>query len=310
MSNIEYTTIEDNENILKQEPLRALDWADIVNMDLKEKSYMLEPLIREKDLVMIYAPAGVGKTHVSTGIAWAVSTGSDFLGWKATKSKKVLIIDGEMPLRSIRDRLQKLPECNNNRNLKIISSDTLEDNQIMPDISLVEGQQAIKHLTDWADFIILDNLSSLCRTGQENTTEAWKLTQSWLLELRAKNKTVLIVDHAGKNGANRGASAKQDVLDTVLSLKRPNDYENEQGARFIIKIGKNRNANPIEEIEAHLVNGVWNVSNAKQSIIEEVINLHEGKLTQRDIASEVGISVGKVNKIIQAHNKQKDYLKK
>ncbi|WP_265658073.1 AAA family ATPase [Francisella philomiragia] len=297
-------------DIVQPKPLRALDWADIIGMNLKEKSYILEPLIREKDLIMIYAPAGVGKTHVSTGIAWAVSTGGEFLGWKSTSSKKVLIVDGEMPLRSIRDRLQKLPECNNNRNLKIISSDTLEDNQTMPDISLVEGQQAIKHLTDWADFIILDNLSSLCRTGQENTTEAWKLTQSWLLQLRASNKTVLIVDHAGKNGSNRGASAKQDVLDTVISLNRPNDYENEQGARFIIKIGKNRNANPIEEIEAHLVNGVWNISNAKQSIVDEVISLNDGGLTQRDIASELGISLGKVNKIIKAYKQQKEYIKK
>jgi ATP/maltotriose-dependent transcriptional regulator MalT len=279
-------------------------------MDLKEKDFILEPLIREKDLIMVYAPAGVGKTHISTGIAWAVSNSGEFLGWKAKEPKKVLIVDGEMPLRSIRDRLQILPENNSNKNLKIISSDTLLDNQTMPDISLIEGQQAIKHLTNWADFIILDNLSSLCRTGQENTTEAWKLTQSWLLELRAKNKTVLIVDHAGKNGANRGASAKQDVLDTVISLKRPNDYENEQGARFIIKIGKNRNANPIEEIEAHLVNGVWNVSSAKQSIIEEVISLSDGGLSQRDIASELSISLGKVNKILKAHKEQKNYLNK
>ena len=74
--------------------------------DLKPKEYILEPLIFECDLTMIYAVRWIGRTMVALGIAWAISTGSEFLGWKAKEPKKVLYIDGEMPLVTIRERIQ------------------------------------------------------------------------------------------------------------------------------------------------------------------------------------------------------------
>lgn len=46
---------------------------------------------------MIYAPRGVGKTHVALGIAYAVTSGGQFLGWQASKPRGVLYLDGEMP---------------------------------------------------------------------------------------------------------------------------------------------------------------------------------------------------------------------
>jgi hypothetical protein len=42
--------------------------------------------------------------------------------------------------------------------------------------------------------------------------------------------SVLIVHHAGKDGAQRGTGRREDVLDTSLSLRRPSDYNPTQGA--------------------------------------------------------------------------------
>ena len=104
----------------------------------------------------------------------------------------------------------------------------------MPDLSLVDGQMAMQEHVNNADFIVLDNVATLCRTGQPNTSEAWRATQQWLLQLRgAKGKTILIIDHAGKNGSNRCARCtKQDVLKYCSKSKRPSGYEEEQKARF------------------------------------------------------------------------------
>ncbi|AEB28570.1 AAA family ATPase [Francisella hispaniensis] len=303
--NIVSSAYKEIQNQVSSKKVQALSWDEVVAKDLRSKKFLLEPIIKEKDLIMIYAERGVGKTHLSTGIAWAISTGSTFLSWQADKSINTLFIDGEMPLVSIRDRLLTLAKGMPNHCFKIVSHDTLLADQTMPDLSTLEGQEALEELIDWANFIVLDNLATLCRSGRENTTESWRTTQDWLLRLRAKGKTILLVDHAGKNGTNRGSSAKQDVLDTVLCLKHPSDYEYEQGARFIVKVEKNRNGEKIEDIEVHLINDVWNISTAKQSRDERIIEYYNNDMRQREIAEEVGCSLGIVSKVIKSYRQAK-----
>ncbi|WP_084645189.1 AAA family ATPase [Francisella uliginis] len=303
--NIVSSAYKEIQNQVVSKKVQALSWDQVIAKDLRSKEFLLEPIIKEKDLIMVYAERGVGKTHLSTGIAWAISTGTSFLSWEANRSVNTLFIDGEMPLVSIRDRLMNLSNGLSNSQFKIVSHDTLLADQIMPDLSTLEGQESLEDLVDWADFIVLDNLATLCRSGRENTTEAWRITQDWLLSLRANGKTILLVDHAGKNGTNRGSSAKQDVLDTVLCLKHPSDYEYEQGARFIVKVEKNRNGEKIEDIEVHLVNGHWNISTAKQSRNERIIEMYKSDMTQRDIAQEMDCSLGLVSKVIKAYKQNK-----
>ncbi|ABK88924.1 AAA family ATPase [Francisella tularensis subsp. novicida] len=299
MSNI----LEMQSDIVQPKPLEAYSWGKILATDLRAKEYVLEPLIREKDIIMIYAKTGVGKTLVSTGIAWAISTATEFLGWKCNNPKNTLFIDGEMPLISIKKRIESLSQEKQNERFKVLSNDTLLDTQLLPDLSTIEGQKEVEHLTNWADFIVLDNIATLCRSGQENTTEAWRTTQDWLLSLRAKGKTVLIIDHAGKNGTNRGASAKQDVLDTVISLKHPSDYDPDNGARFIVNVEKNRNANPISNIEAHLTSDGWKVSDAKETRDQQILELKADGLNQTEIAEELGCNKSTVSRVLKKYGK-------
>jgi hypothetical protein len=50
-----------------------------------------------------------------------------------------------------------------------------------------------------------------------------------------------MIHHAGTNGRQRGTSRREDALDTVVALRRPEDYAPEQGARFEIHFEKIRN---------------------------------------------------------------------
>jgi hypothetical protein len=61
-------------------------------------------------------------------------------------------------------------------------------------------------------------------------TDGWTPVQSWALSLRRAGKSALFIHHGGKSGAQRGTSRKEDVLDAVISLRRPPDYLPEQGA--------------------------------------------------------------------------------
>src|SRR5207247_1434784 len=90
------------------------------------------------------------------------------------------------------------------------------------------------------DLLILDNISTLCRTGTENEAESWAPVQGWLLRLRREGISVILIGHDGKGGTQRGTSKKEDVLDVVIQLKQPSDYQVEQGARFEVRIEKSR----------------------------------------------------------------------
>ena len=82
------------------------------------------------------------------------------------------------------------------------------------------------------DMVVLDNIATLCRTGKENESQSWQVMQSWLLELRRRGITVLLIHHAGKSGDQRGTSAREDIMDTVISLRRPREYSMAEGRSF------------------------------------------------------------------------------
>ena len=77
--------------------LKCFDANDFVNMTLKPRAFVLEPILRTGSLAMLSAFRGIGKTHVAIGIAHAVATGGAFQRWNAPKPRHVLCVDGEMP---------------------------------------------------------------------------------------------------------------------------------------------------------------------------------------------------------------------
>src|SRR6267142_1566058 len=85
-----------------------LDLADLLSLDIPERGMVLDPIIPEKGLALLYAMRGTGKTHVALGIAHAVATGAKFLNWHAPKPRRVLLVDGEMPTSDLRSRLRSV----------------------------------------------------------------------------------------------------------------------------------------------------------------------------------------------------------
>jgi putative DNA primase/helicase len=159
------------------------------------------------------------------------------------------------------------------------------------------------------DLVILDNLSSLTSVIRDNDAESWGPIQEWLLKLRRRGTSVLIVHHAGKAGQQRGTSRREDVLDTVISLRRPADYLSTEGARFEIHLEKTRgfHGDAAKPFEAKLENrddaGVWILRELEDANRARVQALLEDGMSVRDIADETGIpksTVGRIKKAIEA----------
>lgn len=113
--------------------------------------------------------------------------------------------------------------------LRILAID-LQDRGL--DLTNHADQLALSAELGDAEVIFVDNISTLARAGRENEAESWLPVQEWALEQRRAGRTVVFVHHAGKGGQQRGTSRREDVLDTVIALRKPADYQPDQGARF------------------------------------------------------------------------------
>lgn len=279
---------------------KVLNVAELTQLELRKPEPLLTPWLYCQNLSMVYAWRGVGKTHVALGIAFAVASGGQFLNWIAPTPRHVLYLDGEMPASTIQERLRGLVLSSNEdfdpENLRILTPD-LQD-RVIPDLGTLEGQDQIEEIRSRADLIIVDNLSCLARnTGaSENDAESWRLVQDWALRLRREGCAVLFVHHSGKGGQQRGTSKREDVLDTVIELKRPNDYHEDEGARFEVHYNKHRHfhgrdAAPFEATlttDAHGV-PVWTTRSLEESTFDRVVALAKDGLKPNDIARELDV---------------------
>jgi putative DNA primase/helicase len=185
--------------------------------------------------------------------------------------------------------------------LRIITSDLQEEG--FPDLSTEAGQMAVEEHLDGVSVVIIDNLSTLCRHGRENEAQSWGPMQDWLISLRRRGVSVLLVHHAGKGGEQRGTSRREDVLDTVIRLAQPEDYRAEQGARFEIHLDKARavfggDAKAFEaSLEVREGAAIWTTRDIQDRELELVMRLTEEGLSVREIQEETGISKSKVNRI-------------
>lgn len=287
-------------NIEAQAPppkLSPITYTGLLAKDIAPRRHILAPWLPEKGLAMIFAPRGVGKTHLSLGIAYAVASGSPFLRWQAPEPRRVLFVDGEMPAATLQGRLARIVRDTDNQPpaedfLRFIASDLHEDG--IPDLSTEPGQAALIEQVGDADLIILDNLSTLYRSGRENEAESWGDVQGFLLRMRREGRSVLIIHHAGKGGAQRGTSRREDVLDTSIKLARPDDYRPAESARFIVSFEKSRgfvgpDAEPFEAL-LDIVTGQWSTRDMADLTDSRIIELNRDGLSQAEIGRELNVN--------------------
>jgi putative DNA primase/helicase len=281
---------------------------ELANYKFKPREPILSPWLNSQDLCMVYAARGIGKTHFAISVAYAVATGTDFLKWKADKPRKVLYLDGELPGVVLQQRLaMHCPSIKPKEGyFKAWTPDLMgleEDSPPMPDLSTVDGQKVINAQIE-ADtaFIVIDNLSAWCRTGRENEGESWLPMSTWLSYLRRRGIAVLLVHHAGKNGAQRGTSKKEDLLDISIALDRPKEYLPEQGAAFTAEFTKARHlkGNEAESLEI-VLNDVedkaqWSWRTVELSTFDRVVTLANEGLKASEIVIELDIHKSTVSR--------------
>ncbi len=287
--------------------IKAIDLHELAKMQFKPREPLLEPWLHSQDLCQVFAGRGIGKTHFCLAIAYAVATGSKFLDWQAHKPRKVLYLDGELPGNVMQSRLlSHLPEKEPEPGfLRVFTPDLLGMDDAMPDLASYAGQDAINSMIEPdTALVVVDNLSAWARGSRaENDAESWTPIASWVLELRRRGMAVLIVHHAGKSGEQRGTSKREDLLDVVIKLARPKDYDPQQGARFEMSFTKARNlhGSGAEGLEIQLIEtaegtAAWTWNTIEGSTFQRVIDLANEGLSQAEIARELDINRSNVSR--------------
>lgn len=294
----------------QETPPRVLDPAafkpctaeDLLVRDFPPREILLAPFVAKKSLTMIYGRRGCGKTWTAESIALAVASGGvvfDSRGtcpaWSAPSAREVLLVDGEMPGSMIRDRLALQIAGRRYRpagRFRVLAADLFEDP--LPSISTPEGRAVVDAHLGPAELVIFDNISTLFRGLDENDAGEWEPVQDYLLALRRRGLAVILVHHGGKSGAQRGTSKREDILDTVIALKLPEDHLEEEGARVHVVFEKARGlaGRDVEAFEARLkvtkTSATWESSLLTDPDDDEILKLHRAGKSQREIARKVG----------------------
>lgn len=304
--------------------LISLTHAELVQKSIPSREYVLSPWIPEASVSMLFAPPGIGKTNFGLAIAYAIASGNNFLHWRVPKARKVLYLDGEMHEADLQARIKsiemgfdvKLPDSSF---LRYINGTWQAIEMSIPDLSTDEGQEIIETQIGDVKFFVIDNLSTVCRTGNENESTSWAKMQRWLLSLRFRGIATLIIHHAGKSRdeggipIQRGSSMREVIMEAILALKRPKNYIASRGLVFEGHFLKARgffcsDAEPFEAtLEKKAEASVWTYRKLDSCNYERVLDLvNEGITSPKEIAEKLKISRQAVEKHLKRAKKNGD----
>lgn len=266
-------------------------------------------------------------------LAGAIARGQDFLGYNVLKARRVLIIDGELPLEDLQERYQLMFSNNPPALLNVLSSQRLwEAGETPLTINEPETQERIDRLLDdmeeagrLPEVLALDNYSSLTYGLDENSNSELDSILRWLIQLRHRGITVLAVHHAGRSGDQRGATRREDLLDVSVKLVEIDREANPgiTGAACTMSFSKLRGERPnpdqldlrLEQDAAGLL--TWSFSEGKEKkdrVLDVMRALIEADKAGKPIddytavGNAIGVSRPTATKYVKAARK-KGYLR-
>jgi len=294
---------------LKMRRLPVLTLSEFRALDLPKRRRLL-PWLMEGGLTMIYGPRGVGKTHFCLSLAVALASGKLFIKWAVEAPIGVLVVDGEMPAEELRERLDAWHPGKPVAPLEVLSHEVVFERMERDlNLGLAEWQEAIKcHLESHPEVrvLIVDNLSCLLPSVREDKRDDWaQNVMPFLISLRRRAVAVILIHHAGKSGNQRGTSAREDALDTVICLDALPDHDATHGAAFRVTFTKARGCfgDDLAEIEARIETAPegplnWSWKPVEESNRERLLTLVKaGVDSVKDAAEELQLTPGAVSKL-------------
>jgi putative DNA primase/helicase len=246
---------------------------------------ILGPILSRGSQCLLYGLPGLGKSLVALGIAHAAATGGSFLGWHAPRPHRVLYLDGYITPAEMKRRLMLFGPPPASLQFSLVAHGMGEA------LDLTELESQARLMAGWRrpELVVLDDLASLA--GSHAATERWDDLQRFLLLQRRLERAVLLVHDVVREDQFRSGPC-EDVLDVVLALRRPVDWQAQDGARVEIHIEKARglDGEMFAPIEAELRDGHWRWHYARPPQFTRGVALLESGLGAEQMGRVLGIS--------------------
>lgn len=203
----------------------------LLKKEFEPREWLINGLIRQRQLALLYAPSGVGKSWLAWSLACMIAGGGHGLHhYSNDKPRKVLIVDGEMDGEDAQERIRVSmkavgadPEILGG-NLHILSRQMQHLDAGFPNFDDLEWQRRVvdEMRTLGVEFVVLDNLSTLLQVEDENSSAALDRFTDFLLLLKRAGIGAIVVHHANKaKSSYRGSQKISVTFDTILKIDRP-----------------------------------------------------------------------------------------
>jgi KaiC/GvpD/RAD55 family RecA-like ATPase len=202
---------------------QKLSLADWLTRDIAMPDFIMGEVLSTTSRILVVGPTGLGKTNFGMAIAIAVAEGQRFLHWRGGQGpRRVLYIDGEMPERLMRSRLEDAV-----RRLSR-APDTLftlsrEDFPVMPPLDTESGQHFVDRVIEiigGVDVAMFDNIQSLTISPLKEE-EGWRLISPWTRELTRRKVGQIWFHHTGHNESHSyGDKQREWQMDIVALMER------------------------------------------------------------------------------------------
>jgi hypothetical protein len=202
---------------------KAVNWMEAFKKQPEEVDWLFPPILEMGTVNALFGPPGVGKSLLTLEIALTL----------VREGRRVMYVDDENRVEDTVDRLQAFGASHDE-----LSSLVMYSFAGLPPLDTPEGGEHLSALTDHNDpaLVILDTTTRMVE-GDENTANTFlQLYRCSLVPLKQRGKTVLRLDHPGKEGSRgqRGSSAKAGDVDTIWKIYC------EQGNTIILEREKSR----------------------------------------------------------------------
>lgn len=275
---------------------------EILDMETLAQQEYWGRVLTSSQIMMVYAPTGVGKSFFAWSLLLALSTGSRFLNHDCPKPVKVLLAEGEMGMAYTKKRLSKLlpslPFSPRGDHFRVLSKDHCGGQ--LWNISNPEHQKRYNALLENVDVLAIDNLLSSAFPMHSRDTEfsMWERIAPWLFMIRDSGRSVILVHHTNKGGQQQmGASTKMNWLDTAIELRPPAIERPIAGTEFELRFAKTRDvkksdAQPVsvQFIEDQDGNNRWIWSPIDSAQVSAVQDLKSQGKSRREVAKQTGLS--------------------
>ena len=302
---------------------KSISLGSLLDKELPERERLVFPWLRQTESAMIYAAPGVGKSLFALSLALAVAGGGTVLGkWTAPKARRVLFVDGEMPLDDIQSRARMLLPAAGldldaaRQNLFFEARQYQHAGTIFTDLSDGRSRETLIHKIKRAgvELVVLDNLSTLATVDDENSAGDFNDTIKFLLRLKQEGVACLLVHHSNKGGESyRGSSKIATTFEVIMRLEEVarKATDRPDTTRFRLTWDKFRGKRdegtgvPLDvALETAVFDGdgtqagqlQWTCTLAEDSRIEQLLTLVKSReyRNMRDLQAALGVSLGTV----------------